>query len=500
MRIKFLPGSLVFVLTLSAVPAWSQGPSATLEDRLAVLERRLDQLEKENRELKAQLEQWTSSPATLLAGSASRPMPAREGEAAHSPGSKPVTQASTESPQPKSERFEFGGQIRFRAETRQNGDLNSAQSDVQNFVAQRMRFHIRGRLSDRVESFVEFQDSRLWGQEISTTTNDNLTDLHQGYFQVKDFLRPGIYLRAGRQEFIYGTERLLGAFGWDNIGRSFDAVKMGYSSQKWWSDLFAAKLVDRRSTGRGDRDQYLYGAYSEFFRHRPRHLEVFGILFRDGLRAVGEIPSRGSRATELMTVGFRSDGKLAHAFDYDIEFAGQLGHRGFDPHRARAFAVKAGRTIEEAHKVRLGFEYDAATGDRDPKDGRSGEFFNLFPTNHPHYGYADLFGWRNMQDFRPMFSVAPMRPVKFDIDYHRFYLLEPRGPWKNAAGAVLGFDPKGQSGTHVGDELDFTLAFPLNKYLKILSGYSLFLPGEFARTTRGGDNQQFFYLQTQVDF
>ncbi len=105
-----------------------------------------------------------------------------------------------------------------------------------------------------------------------------------------------------------------------------------------------------------------------------------------------------------------------------------------------------------------------------------------------------------MQDFRPIFSVAPVRPVKFDIDYHRFHLLEPRGPWKNAAGVVLGFDPKGQSGTHVGDELDLTLAFPLSKYLKVLTGYSLFLPGEFARKTRGGDNQQFFYFQTQVDF
>jgi hypothetical protein len=79
-------------------------------------------------------------------------------------------------------------------------------------------------------------------------------------------------------------------------------------------------------------------------------------------------------------------------------------------------------------------------------------------------------------------------------------LLEARGPWRNAGGAVLGFDLTGQSGKHVGDELDFTLAFPIQKHLKILSGYSLFLPGEFARRTRGPDNQHFFYLQTQVDF
>jgi hypothetical protein len=36
--------------------------------------------------------------------------------------------------------------------------------------------------------------------------------------------------------------------------------------------------------------------------------------------------------------------------------------------------------------------------------------------------------------------------------------------------------------------------------LKILSGYSLFLPGEFASKTRGEDKQHFVYLQTLVDF
>ncbi|MBI1984222.1 MAG: alginate export family protein [Acidobacteria bacterium] len=412
----------------------------------------------------------------------------------------PAPQAPAEKVQTKSERLEIGGQIRFRAEVRQNSDLSAEASDARNFVGQRLRFHVRAKVSDNVEAFAQFQDSRLWGEELSTASNDNLTDLHQGFVQVKDFLAPGLGLKVGRQELIYGTERLLGAFGWDNIGRSFDAVKMGYSSTSLASDWFAAKLVDRPSTGRGDRDQYLYGAYNQFFRQRPQHLEAYGIFFRDGLRTAGEIAGRGTKATGIMTLGARSDGTLRGGLSYDVEFAQQFGHRGFDTHRARAFAAKVSKSLEEARKLGLGFEYDVATGDKGPADGRSGEFFNLFPTNHPHYGYADQMGWRNMQDFRLMFTVAPVSPLKFDFDYHNFYLLEARGPWRNAGGAVLGFDPVGQSGTHVGEELDFTVAFPIQKHLKILSGYSLFVPGEFARRTRGPDNQHFFYLQTLVDF
>ncbi|HUU14520.1 MAG TPA: alginate export family protein [Terriglobia bacterium] len=516
MRWKLWGASVCACLAVGTVSAWAQSPPATLEERLAALERRVEQLEQENHQLKTQVARLMPDPAPGgvelastspdVAGAAMAPTAAVSSGLHPSASSQPralatpAAQAAAEKLQTKSERVEIGGQIRFRAEVRQNADLSSDQSDARNFVGQRLRFHVRAKLSENVEAFAQFQDSRLWGQELSTASNDNLTDLHQGYVQVKDFLAPGLGLKVGRQEMAYGAERLIGAFGWDNIGRSFDAVKMGYSSNSVASDWFAAKVVDRRSTGRGDRDQYLYGAYNQFFRQRPQHLEVYGIFFRDGLRTAGEIATRGPKATGLMTLGARSDGALRSGINYDLEFAQQLGHRGFDTHRARAFAGKIFKSLEEAHKLRLGFEYDVATGDKDPADGRSGEFFNLFPTNHAHYGYADQMGWRNMQDFRAMFSVTPAPPLKFDFDYHNFFLLEARGPWKNAGGAVLGFDPTGQSGKHVGDELDFTVAFPIQKHLKILSGYSLFLPGEFARQTRGPDNQHFFYLQTLVDF
>jgi hypothetical protein len=506
MRARMLAAGVCLFLGLSGPPAWAQNFNSTLEERLAALERRVEQLEKENHDLKTQVARVIPAAeprAVQVADAAGGAAGAVAGQtAAPSLSPRPVPKASPQTPAEKGkfERIEVGGQIRFRAEVRQNADLNSRVSDVADFVGQRLRLHVRGRLSEKIETYLEFQDSRLWGQELATNSNEKLTDLHQGYFQVNDFSKPGLSLRAGRQEMAYGNDRLIGRGNWDNVGRSFDAVKMAYTSQGWGSDWFAAKVVDRRQTGRGDRDQYLYGLYNQFFRQQPRHLDVYGILFRDGLRAVGEISARGQKATEIMTVGIRSDGKLGAAVDYDVEFADQFGHRGFDSHSARALAARFYGTVAETHQLRLGFEYDLATGDRDPHDGRSDEFFSLFPSTHPHYGYADLMGWRNMQDFRPMFTVAPVKSLKFDIDYHRFYLLAARGPWKNASGAVLGFDPTGTSGTHVGDELDFTLGFPIYKHLKILSGYSLFVPGEFAQKTRGEDKQHFVYLQTLLDF
>jgi hypothetical protein len=146
-----------------------------------------------------------------------------------------------------------------------------------------------------------------------------------------DFLAKGLYVRAGRQEFIYGTERLVGAFGWDNIGRSFDALKMGYSSKSAQSDWFAAKLVDRNTQARGfDRGQYLYGTYNQFFRQRPQHLEIYGLLSRDGMRSPGEIAG-GAQGTELKRWFPPTARSSLGSADVGCQ---PVRHRGYDSHSA----------------------------------------------------------------------------------------------------------------------------------------------------------------------
>ncbi len=82
----------------------------------------------------------------------------------------------------------------------------------------------------------------------------------------------------------------------------------------------------------------------------------------------------------------------------------------------------------------------------------------------------------------------------------RFLLVESRGSWKSAGGKILGFDPTGQVGTDLGHEIDLTLTFPFYEKVKMLAGYSVLVPGKFARNTQGPQASQFGYLQTLVAF
>jgi hypothetical protein len=310
-------------------------------------------------------------------------------------------------------------------------------------------------------------------------------------------------LRAGRQELVYGEERLVGAFGWDNVGRSFDGARLRYRAGFWSTDFFGARLVDERRADAQHRvgNQDLYGIYSSRTRKdSPDRTELYALILHDGMRTRGENPVGALEPIDILTVGFRHVHQPKTGWRYSVEHAWQFGERGPDGHRAAMLVATGGYLWGGRWQPRLQAEYDFATGDNNPSDAHSGEFNNLFPTNHVFYGYADLVGLRNVHDFRLTGAVRLHPKLTFEADYHRFLLAAPRGPWKNAGGKVLGSDPTGAAGRDLGQEIDFTLRAPVTARVSLLGGYSLFLPGRFSATTRGPEPNHFGYIQTTIRF
>ncbi len=475
-----------------------------ISKRLEELEKQIDGLKRENAELRKRFGE-TEAPRAAFA--AVRETPAAE-------ASKAIPSQEENKPEKKESRIEFGGELRFRPDARAN--LNSFIKGVDSLVAQRVKLHAKAKLTDDITGFVEFQDSRVWGREFSPNLSLANVDLHQAYIHADHFLTPDLSVRIGRQELNYGNERLVGAFDWDNVGRSFDAIKAVYAKASWSADIFAARVVDGHGLIVGTRErasasapldfefaiphQDFYGAYLKFFNDSPnRKLEVYGFLLRDTFAWRGEVGSR-TDTLSIYTMGTRQELKSDGGFSYDGEVAFQTGHFGPDDHLALALAVTVGKRFKSAQSPHFSLEYDFASGDGNFKDQHSREFINLFPNNHIHYGYADFLGWRNMQDIRLGFGFNPASKLSFDADYHKFYLHQPAGRWSGAAGDTLGFDVFGNSSRELGQELDFTLGFPYKERFKFLAGYSVFLPGRFAKLTRGADLSHFSYIQTLIKF
>ena len=403
---------------------------------------------------------------------------------------------------PADGRWKISGELRWRGEFRDNADFNRA-DDFDAFLGQRIRLRLLVRAHKRLSFLIEGQDVWLFGAESDKVIHNTATNLYQAYADWSLTPDSSWQLRAGRQELIYGKERLVGAFGWDNVGRSFDATRLRHSRSTWTLDAFGGRLVDARRAGAphrpGNRD--LYGAYlSRAQKGSASRTEIYGLYFHDGLRTRGEILGQ-PETPRIVTLGFRREHAPASGFRYELENAWQFGERGPDSHRATALVASAGYAWGGRLRPTAGFEYDFATGDNNPADGNSREVENLFPTNHLHYGYADLVGLRNLHDFRVTATARPHARLTVQADYHRFLLAARRGPWKNAGGRVLGFDPSGAAGRDLGQEFDLTISVPLwEKHVALLGGYSVFLPGAFAVRTRGPETHRFAYLQTTLRF
>lgn len=394
------------------------------------------------------------------------------------------------------DKISLGGELRLRHESQINYGALTGGVDDDSFVLIRARPHLEARPVDHVRIFLQPQFSRIFAQEESTIAGNgdagnanNVFDLHQGYLDLDKIGNSRVSLRVGRQELSYGEERLVGAFGWSNIGRSFDAGKIRLGWESFWIDGFFAW------NERGAGNEYLSGLYGSW-KAAPNLTEEAYLFY---LRDNDGDGVAGVTGLDLATIGDRVVGTfLDQKLDYGIEAALQLGKTQPNSHLAYAAHAAGGYTFQTKAKPRVGIEYNFASGN-DPGTGRVERFNNLFPTNHDKYGFIDFASWRNIHDASPSFRFKPFEGAQVETAYHLFLLPEPADGLFRATGAQLRAGAAGAS-TLAGHEVDLLGKYQWKKYLNVLVGYSLFRGGQFFDDTGGNDTAHFFYTQVAAGF
>ncbi|MEW6325885.1 MAG: alginate export family protein, partial [Nitrospirota bacterium] len=422
------------------------------------------------------------------------------------------------------ERFTIGGEIRERYEFRNDADFNRNVRDALSFVGSRIRLHFGYAVTPDIALFLQIQDSRLFGSETSTVSNEKNLDLHQGHLTVKN-LFDVLTLTLGRQELVFGDQRLVGNLGWTNVGRSFDGLRLTYVFVPVRVDLWAAIPkqyganvgADPAFSPSNRESQQFYGLYGAIMvdslviePYVLYLLDTGDATELDSLGAlVSPITAPAARGQERATLGLRLHGKAAgESIDYTVEGAYQTGRmdaRGATPQSdiaAYAVAVKAGYTAPVAVKPRIGVEYDLASGDENSADGRFTTFENLFPTNHMHYGYMDYVGWRNMQAVRLSLGMKPTATSGVSLDYHRFWLAETADHWYAASGRIFRATPAGNAERELGGEINLVAYFMIKEKLRLETGYGHFFPGDYVKASfpAAADGSDFLYVQLGAGF
>lgn len=408
----------------------------------------------------------------------------------------------------------FSGELRLRPEYRDNADFNDATDDTQSFVGSRLRVSGAGLAAEDIAVKVTFQDTRNWGEEPAAGAVNGLTDsgeavdIHEGFVDFQRFLKLPVALRADRQELVYGDQRLIGNFGWSNQGRAFDAFRLMYVGNIISADLWTAKRKENNgttaATAANDRD--FSGFYATIKPIYPGGAaDVYFLHDREGDTTSGIEPKN------VYTVGLRLFGKNG-GLDYTLESPFQFGDNGTvvgassTPVKisAHALAAKAGWTFPGDKEIRLGLEYDHASGDDNASDDESKTFNNLYPTNHPFYGFMDYQGWRNMSAWNAVASFKPQKPWFVSVNYWRFQLAEEKDGWYTAAGTATGA-LRSASATNtekdVGNEIDLLVRFNQTRTVVWEAGYSRFFAGSFIekKVAAEGDSD-WAYIMSTVKF
>jgi hypothetical protein len=369
------------------------------------------------------------------------------------------------------ERISIGGELRERAESTDEGyDLHRIRVNVKFEAASWLRF------------MAQAQDARIIGNDKvpSAPPYRDALDLRQGYAELGNSENGRFGIRVGRQEFIFGEQRLVGASNWANAARTFDAVRATWRPRKGYRfDAFASSVV---SPLRGEFNNHVEG----------NNLHgIYGVLDKTVPKAVVEpyVFWRVAPNTDFKTTGARWKGSLPARFDYSIEMAHQQGHVAGQVMHAWGGHWVLGYTVRKLHWLA---EYNYATGDHDPNDGRRTTFDTMYPTPHDKYGLTDRVGWRNIHHHRYGVEYKRTSKLSFVTNYHTWWLADTNDGLYNAPGALIVRKPVAPA--HVGFELDGQAFYTASKHLQIGGGYGHLFPGAFLKEALPGRSFNFPYL------
>jgi hypothetical protein len=394
----------------------------------------------------------------------------------------------------------IGGEERVRYQHEESGYLRLFTGD-NDYTLLRSRLYTDLWFRDIFRVFAEFYDARVSGQDLPPNPIDvNHSDFLNLFGELKlwEFNDHGLYARVGRQEMIYGSQRLISPLDWANTRRTFQGAKAYWHGENLDLDAFWVQpvVVNPTHFDSPDHNRQFLGEWTTYRPTKEQAIDFY-YLYLDDVRPIN-VGQFGKAAGErTSTIGARYYGDYEKRFLWDFEGMYQFGHWSNQEISAGAYTTGLGYAFADAPMdPQFWIYYDFASGDHN--GGRSSEhgtFNQLFPFGHYYFGYLDLVGRQNISDLNLQFTFYPEKWIMTLIQYHVLRLDAARDALYNAGGTAIRRDPTGRAGTDVGDEIDFATNFHLSQHQDIFLGYSKLFSGAFIKHTGPGASPEFFYAQ-----
>ncbi|UCE63765.1 MAG: alginate export family protein [Nitrospirota bacterium] len=372
----------------------------------------------------------------------------------------------------------------------------------------RFRFGMNGEI---FRFLLEFQDSRAIGANEGELISDaifNETELQQIFLSATfdNLFGRGLrnVLHFGRINMDFGHRRLIARNRFRNTTNAFDGLHWNLGQgQVWRLRTFLVRPTPRT-----------FGVFNQLFEEDDTlfwgtHFESNHIptartnLYYYGLNDDDPDISKQRVYSTFGLRLYRTSRK--GLFDYELEGAYQFGRRAEKDQQAWFGHATVGYTFDAMWQPRLLFQYDYASGTRDPFGNTSQTFDTLFGARRFEYTPTGIFGpffRSNISSPGVRLVLWPKGDVKMNVKYRWWWLAQSRDAW---VGSGLQ-DPTGRAGNELGSDFEIQWEWFLTSFISFDAGYDHFFKGSYIEALAQvpgnppADDTDYVYFSTELKF
>lgn len=389
--------------------------------------------------------------------------------------------------------LDLGGQTRVRYHHErgmgQSQGLTRFQPTETDFVLSRTRLYSNWQATDNVRFFTEgifAYTSDDGGDYIPRGIDRNFGDFLNLFVDLR--LTEETTVRVGRQELLYGNQRLVSPLDWANTRRTFEGIKVMTTLGDWSVDGFYTNFVPvvPDTLDEADYDQPFYGYYATYHGFKNFTFETYYLGYDN------QNPGPVTGDFSLHTLGARVIGGIDDWL-FELEGGPQFGRQsglGLE-HQAGFWTGGLGRNLGGAWSTTLWAYYDYASGDN--LRGTFNQFNQLFPLSHKYFGFIDAVQRANIESPNVLLTMNPTSKTKL-LFWYWHLMADQRVTPVPANG---GTPPQSTTSRDLGDELDILANYQVGPRSTVLIGWSHFWRGNKILAPTDAD---FFYTQWETNF
>ena len=394
----------------------------------------------------------------------------------------------------------YGGEMRFQYFYAKNETWGDDPKDNDGYVLTRWLAHADLHAGKYFRTFVQLQSSLANSRIDASPVENNPLELHQAFIDVNPVVseKSKLTFRLGRQELMYGSQRIVSVRDGPNNRQSFDALRSIFSSGNYRADFFFSHYVAARPNIFDDgfnKKAKLWGAY--IVRNKVPAIKNIDLYYL-GLWKKNTVFNSGAGKELRHSIGTRI-WSSKNDWKYDVEGLYQFGKFAGNNISAWTASINTSYEFSSAKlKPEIGLKTELISGDKDKTDGKLQTFNPIYPRG-AYFGLAALIGPANLIDVHPSLSLELSPNLSFDIDHDIFWRYT-KNDGLYAVNVSLIYPDGGSAETKIGNQFTGGLIYTPNGFLYLRGELTWFKAGDYLKDAGAGKDMLFAGITAQLKF